>query len=121
MSTSAPTPDPGLPVGPVQDGSASAHADGRAKLHVKDETRWAEAVKPLPAVLNRLEKHALTVTILLFAFLAMKAIVMAKDDIPAALGHPSDHQPGRNRHRCSPVSAAARGSSGPGHYRLPGS
>ena len=86
MSTSAQTPDPGLPVGPVQDGSASALADGRAKLHVKDETRWAEAVKPLPAVLNRPEKHALTVTILLFAFLAMKAIVMVKDDIPAALG-----------------------------------
>jgi len=60
--------------------------DGRAKPHVKEESRWADAVKPLPAVLNQLEERKLAVTILLFAFLALKVIVMAKGDIPSALG-----------------------------------
>jgi len=86
MSTSAQTPDPGLPAGLPQDGSEPALADGQTEPHVKEKSRWADAVKPLPAILNRLEKRALAVTILLFTFLALKAIVMSKDDIPAALG-----------------------------------
>jgi hypothetical protein len=86
MPTSAQTPDPGLPAGLARDGPAPALADGQAKPHAKEQSRWADAVKPLPAVLNRLEKRALTVTILLFAFLALKAIVMSRGDIPAALG-----------------------------------
>jgi hypothetical protein len=85
MPTSAQAPDPGMPAELAQDRSAPALTDGRTKLHVKEKSRWADAVKPLPAVLNRLEKRALTVTILLFAFLALKVIVMAKDDIPTAL------------------------------------
>jgi hypothetical protein len=75
---------------PVRRASPGWHCTGScgrpAKLHVKEQARWADAVKPLPAVLNRLEKHALTVTILLFAFLALKAIVMSRGDIPTALG-----------------------------------
>ena len=86
MPTSAQVPDPGLPAGLGQDGTAPATADGQPKPPVKKKSRWADAVEPLPAVLNQLEKHALTVTILLFTFVALKAIVMSRGDIPAALG-----------------------------------
>jgi len=86
MSASAQIPDPGLFAESAQDGSAScASAAGSAKLPVKEESRWSDAVKPLPAILNQLEKQKLTVTILLFAFLILKVIVPAKGDIPTAL------------------------------------
>jgi hypothetical protein len=87
MSASARKPDPGLSAEPAQDCSAScALAEGRAKLHVKQESRWSAAIKPLPAVLSQLEKRKIAITILLFAFLALKVIVPAKGDIPTALG-----------------------------------
>jgi hypothetical protein len=87
MPTSARKSDPGLSAEPAPDCSAScALAEGRAKLHVKQESRWSAAVKPLPAVLNQLEKRRIAVTILLFVFLTLKVIVPAKGDIPTALG-----------------------------------
>jgi hypothetical protein len=74
-----------MPAELTRDGSAPTPVDGQAKPDVKENSRWADAVKPLPAVLNRMEKHALTVTVLLFAFIALKTIVMSRGDIPAAL------------------------------------
>jgi hypothetical protein len=71
---------------PAQDDPAPALADSKAKLHVEERSRWSAAVRPLPAILNKLEKRALGVTILLFTFLALKVIVIAKGDIPTALG-----------------------------------
>jgi hypothetical protein len=66
--------------------AAPAVVDGAARPRHEDSARWSEAVKPLPAVLSKLEERKLTVTILLFAFLALKVIVVAKGDIPTALG-----------------------------------
>jgi hypothetical protein len=86
MSASDLTPDPGSTVEPTQADAAPALLDGRTKPHVKEKSRWSDAVKPLPAILERLEKRPLGVTILLFAFLAVKVIVVAKGDIPTALG-----------------------------------
>jgi hypothetical protein len=86
MSASAQIPDPDVVAKSAQDGSASsAPTEGSAKLPGKEESRWSEAVKPLPAVLKQLEERKLTVSILLFAFLILKVIVPAKGDIPTAL------------------------------------
>lgn len=93
MSASDLTPDPGPTVEPAQADAAPALLDGRTKLHVKEKSRWSDAVKPLPAILERLEKRPLGVTILLFAFLAVKVIVVAKGDIPTALGIFQDTNP----------------------------
>ncbi len=86
MSASDLTPDPGSTVEPTQADAAPALLDGRTKPHVKEKSRWSAAVKPLPAILERLERRPLGVTILLFAFLAVKVIVVAKGDISTALG-----------------------------------
>jgi hypothetical protein len=93
MSASDLTPDPGPAVEPTQADAAPALLDGRTKIHVKEKSRWSDAVKPLPAILGRLERRPLGVTILLFAFLAVKVIVVAKGDIPTALGIFQDTNP----------------------------
>ena len=86
MSASVQIPDPGVLAESAQDGSASSvPAKGSAKVPGKEESRWSDAVKPLPDVLKQLEERKLTVTILLFAFLILKVIVPAKGDIPTAL------------------------------------
>ena len=87
MSASAQIPDPRARW-PNQPRTARRHplpTDGSAKLPGKEESRWSDAVKPLPAVLKQLEGRKLTVTILLFVFLILKVIVPAKGDIPTAL------------------------------------
>lgn len=86
MSASAQPPEPGLTAESTQAGAATAQLDGRARPRVKEESRWLDAVQPLPAILSQLEKRKLVVTILLFAFLALKVSVVAKGDIPTALG-----------------------------------
>jgi hypothetical protein len=86
MPASDLTPDSGSTVEPTEADAAPALLDGRTKPHVKEKSRWSDAVKPLPAVLERLEKRPLGATVLLFAFLAVKVIVVAKGDIPTALG-----------------------------------
>ena len=86
MSASAQTPGPGPTAEPTQAGAAPALLDGKTKLRVKEKSRWSDAVTPLPAVLKQLEERKLAVTILLFTFLAVKVIVVAKGDIPTALG-----------------------------------
>ncbi len=77
MSPSAQTPDPDSSSETAQCRPASyVIAEGKAVLPVKEESRWSDAVKPLPAVLEWLEKRKIAVTILLFAFLALKATVI---------------------------------------------
>jgi len=86
MSVPVQAPDPGLAARPAQGDPGPSAADGRPELPVTENSRWADAVKPLPAIVNWLEKRKLVVTILLFVFLALKVIVAAKGDIPTALG-----------------------------------
>jgi len=60
MSPSAQTPDPGSSSESAQCRLAScAIAEGKAVLPVKEESHWSDAVKPLPAVLEQLEKRKL--------------------------------------------------------------
>jgi hypothetical protein len=86
MPVSAQTPDPGLSAGSVLDGSAPTLGDTKAKPRAREESRWSVALRPLPAIVNQLEKRALAVTVLLFTFLALKVTVVAKGDIPTAQG-----------------------------------
>jgi hypothetical protein len=51
-----------------------------------NKSNWSDVVKPLPKVLNWLENHKITVTFLSFVFLILKVMVVAKGDIPTALG-----------------------------------
>jgi hypothetical protein len=85
MSASAQTPAQGSTAESIQADAAPPLLDGKAKPEEKG-SRWSDAIKPLPAVLNKLEERKLTVTIMLFAFVALKVIVVAKGDIPTALG-----------------------------------
>lgn len=82
MSASPRAPDPSL----TAASATPVVVDGATDPRKGDSSRWSEAVKPLPEVLRKLEERKLTVTILLFAFLALKVIVVAKGDIPTALG-----------------------------------